>query len=347
MRPATTVITAWETHSPLGCGAEEHTRSARAGVTGHDAGPRVVPGFDVRQVLGAKGTRSMRRATGLAVATTGRLLSRVGLDPDRRTAYTDEEIGLVLATSDNVQAVVDFNRDSWTRARPYDVDPAQAPNLLMNVHAGQCAIRHRLRGPNSTVCGSHLGSLLALNYARRLQQGGHAPAVLCGAVEECSESRSAWAAARTAGSPAPLGEGCVVFLLERSDRVADSRQPLAGVLALEFGFAPHDGAVTTVLADCLRRALDRADVSPGRVGWVAPSAAVDGRGEDERLAVKEVFGQVPLVSGAHDALGDTESVSAAFRIVDLLTDPDVVDGVAAVTATDAEGRVGCALLRIR
>ncbi|NUT49825.1 MAG: 3-oxoacyl-ACP synthase, partial [Saccharothrix sp.] len=255
MRPATTFITAWDTYSPLGCGAEEHTRNARAGAAGHEPGPREVPGFDVRQVLGAKGTRSMRRATGLAVATTGRLLSRVGLDPDRRTAYTDEEIGLVLATSDNVQALVEFNRDSLTRARPYDVDPAQAPNLLMNVHAGQCAIRHRLRGPNTTVCGAHLGSLLALNYARRLQQGGHTPAMLCGAVEECSDARAAYATARTAGSRVPPGEGCVVFLLERGDRVSAARPPLAEVLALEFGFAPHDGAVGAVLAECLRRAL--------------------------------------------------------------------------------------------
>ncbi|NUT46230.1 MAG: 3-oxoacyl-ACP synthase, partial [Saccharothrix sp.] len=81
-------------------------------------------------------------------------------------------------------------------------------------------------------------------------------------------------------------------------------------------------------------------------GWVSPSAAVDGRGDGEKLAVEEVFGQVPLVPGTRDAVGDTEAVSAAFQIVDLLSDPDVTDGVAAVTTTDAEGRVGCALLRI-
>ncbi|GAB3804911.1 beta-ketoacyl synthase N-terminal-like domain-containing protein [Micromonospora zhanjiangensis] len=346
MTAARAVITGWETHSPLGHGADAHTRAAAFAVRRDDA-PRRVPDFEVRRVLGTKGTRSMCRASGLAVATSGRLLTRFALDQQRRAGYPDDDLGLVLATSDNVRTIVDFNRDSWTGARPYDVDPAQLPVTLMNVHAGQCAIWHRLRGPNSTICGSHVGSLLALRYAGRLLRRGRARAMLCGAVEEDSEARSAYAAARAAPGPRrPPGEGCVVFLVESADRVVPERPVLAELLTVEFGFAPRDGAVRAALAACLSRALTRTGVPAERISAVVPSPAVDARGDEEQLAIKAVLGEVPVVSSVHDALGDTDAVAAAFQIVQLLTDPALAGRVAAVTATDAEGRVGCALLRM-
>lgn len=356
MNATGTVITGWETHSPLGHGADAHARAAalaapRAAASPDaafpDAAPRRVPDFDVRRVLGPKGTRSMCRASGFAVATAGRLLTRFALDRQQRAGHADDELGLVLATSDNVQTLVDFNRDSWTRSRPYDVDPAQMPGTLMNVHAGQCAIWHRLRGPNSTICGSHLGSLLALRYTGRLLRRGHARAVLCGGVEEYSEARAAYSAARAASGPRrPPGEGCVIFLVESADQVTPERPVLAELLAVEFGFAPRDGAVPAALADCLSRALSRAGVPAERISAVVPSPALDARSGEEQLAIKAVLGEVPLVSAAHDALGDTDAVSAAFQIVQLLIDPSLAGQVAAVTATDAEGRVGCALLRM-
>nr|WP_269440689.1 beta-ketoacyl synthase N-terminal-like domain-containing protein [Micromonospora tarapacensis] len=333
---------------PLAAGARRRRAHPRRGARhAPRRRPRQVPDFEVRQVLGPKGTRSMCRASGLAVATTGRLLTRFALDRQHRAGHTDDDLGLVLATSDNVQTVVNFNRDSWTRSRPYDVDPAQLPVSLMNVHAGQCAIWHRLRGPNSTICGSHLGSLLALRYTGRLLRRGHARAVLCGAVEEYSEARAAYAAARAAPGPRrPPGEGCVIFLVESADQVAPERPVLAELLTVEFGFAPRDNAVRAALAGCLSRALTRAGVPADRIGAVVPSPALDARGGEEQLAIKAVLGEVPVLSATHDALGDTDSVAAAFQIVRLLTDPALAGQIAAVTATDAEGRVGCALLRM-
>jgi 3-oxoacyl-[acyl-carrier-protein] synthase II len=346
MNATRAVITGWETHSPLGHRVDPHAIAAALVARRGDA-PRRVPDFEVRRVLGAKGTRSMCRATGLTIATTGRLLTRFALDRQHRAGHADDELGLVLATSDNVQTVVDFNRDSWTASRPYGVDPARLPVTLMNVHAGQSAMWHRLRGPNSTISGSHLGSLLALRYTGRLLRRGHARVVLCGAVEEDSETRAAYAAARAVpGSRRPLGEGCVIFLVESADRLAPERPALAELLAVEFGFASSEGAVRAALAGCLSRALARTGVPADRISAVVPSPAVDARGGEEQLAIKAVLGEVPVVSAIHDALGDTDAVAAAFQIVGLLTDPALAGRIAAVTATDAEGRVGCALLRM-
>ncbi|HKT01675.1 MAG TPA: beta-ketoacyl synthase N-terminal-like domain-containing protein [Rugosimonospora sp.] len=340
------VITAWETRSPVGHSAEAHAAGLGTGAPAGD-GPRVVPGFEVRQVLGPRGTRSMCRATGLAVATTGQLLAGAGLGTDRRAGYADEQLGLVLATSDNVQTLFEFNRDTWTRSRPYDVEPAQVPVLLMNVHASQCAIWHRLKGPNSTVCGGHLGSLLALGYATRMQRRGHAPAVLCGGVEEYSAARAAVAAADPGAGPyRPLGEGCAVFLLEDGDALAGTRPVLGEVLAVEFGFAPYPGGVQPVLAGCLRAALAKAGVPAARVAAVAPSPVPGAPGVAERSAITEVFGDVRLATASLDALGDTHAVSAAFQVVELLADRALAGRTAVVTGADTEGRVGCAVLAI-
>ena len=71
----TPVITAWETYSPLGHGALAHAGGLRA--AGRSAQARsAVRDFDVREILGRAGTRSMDRAAGLAVTTTRRLLER-------------------------------------------------------------------------------------------------------------------------------------------------------------------------------------------------------------------------------------------------------------------------------
>ncbi|MCM6773177.1 hypothetical protein NDR87_03990 [Nocardia sp. CDC159] len=339
-----TVITAWDTHSPLGRTAEDHARSLRRGMAAA-AGPRRVVDFDIREALGKKGTRSMDRATGLAVATVGQLLERNGLGRQVRAADSDAEIGLVLGTSDSVQALVDFTRDTWTRAKPYDVEPAKIPVNLMNFHAGQCAIWHRLKGPNSTICGSHVGTLLALNYARRLRSNGHAHTVICGAVEECSSARATYEAARAGDEPRrEAGEGCVVFLLESADIVGAGRAPLAELLAIEFGVYAPD-ALRTALSDCLRRALLRAGVEARDVRMVAPSPNVGERGDNELDAIADVFGDVALASAGVDALGDTRAVSAGFQLVELLVDAGEPGRIAAVTSTDDEGRVGCALIR--
>lgn len=211
---AAPVITAWETYSPLGHGAQAHAEGLRAvglAAGGSAAAPRsVVRDFDVRETLGRTGTRSMDRAAGLAVTTTRRLLERVGealpgeapLAGALLAGYGSADVGVVLGVSDPVKSVMDFLRDTWTRDKPYDVDPSHVPRTLMNFAAGQCAIWHGVRGPNATICGSHATALLTLNYARRLQRNGHARAVIWGAVEELSDDRAAVESARTSARPA-------------------------------------------------------------------------------------------------------------------------------------------------
>ncbi|WP_326609091.1 3-oxoacyl-ACP synthase [Streptomyces scopuliridis] len=355
------VITAWSAVSPFGMGRSAfadglHEGSETAVLIDRDQWhvpderARLVPDFSPRAALGRKGTRSMDRVTGLAVSAVGALLA----DAERnREVATGERGAIVLGTTTgSVQSMMDFTRDSLTGEQPYFVDPAQMPNTVMNCAAGQCAIWHRIKGPNATIAGGRLAGLLALNYARRLLGAGRAKAVLCGSAEEYSDERAwlEWHARGAEEAPALLGEGAGMLLLEPADGV-DAHHVLAEVLAVESGVF-GEGGPATVLGSCLRRAMDRAGVDPSQVWAAAPCGAAGSLGEQERAVLTEMFGPSVLEEPRNTALfGDASAASASLQIASVLAvaerRPDVVGRVAVVTAVERDGGAGCALLRLR
>ncbi|QKV94783.1 3-oxoacyl-ACP synthase [Streptomyces sp. NA02950] len=376
---AVPVISAWTAVSPLGLSGADFTTGLRSGrKAGTPLDPEewsvpfqeacLVPGFHIRQILGRKGTRSMDRATGLAVTALRALLhgehgehGRHGDEGDNggageRLPGVGEHTGLALGTSTgSAQSIMDFTRDSLVSERPFFVDPARFPNTVMNCAAGQSAIWHGLKGPNTTIAGGRATGLLALQYALRLQRAGRAGPVLCGAVEEFSSARAwlEWHARADEDATAVLGEGAAVWLLEPEAAAAEhGRRALAEVAGLEFGCAPDPDAVRTVLADAIRRLLDRTGVAPGEVRMLADSAAPGAEGAAERSALADAFdGRQPPMISAADLIGDTCAASAAFQIAAVLALAERKDlapgGHALVTSVDRDGVVGAALLRIR
>ena len=361
------VISAWSAISPWGLTTAEFAAGLRA--RRRTAAPLdrtqwtvpvgqacLVPGFDVRTELGRKGTRSMDRATGLAVAAVGRLLAGDGTE---RLPGVSSDAGLVLGTTTgSAQSMMDFTRESLTSTRPYLVDPARFPSTVMNCAAGQAAIWHRLEGPNATVASGRATGLMTLQYALRLHRAGRAATLLCGAVEEFSAARAwlAWHgravdAAEAAGASGPvLGEGAAVWLLEPSEAArAHGRAGLAEPLGLEFGFARDRAAVRPVLAGCLRRLLDRGGLVPADVWLVADSQQADADGEAERAALSDVVGAAGLRVGCMDCIGDTSAASAAFQVAAVLAcaaGMEATGRLALVTSVEAGGVVAAAALRL-
>ncbi|MFC8419600.1 beta-ketoacyl synthase N-terminal-like domain-containing protein [Streptomyces sp. NPDC057236] len=357
------VITAWSALSPFGMGRAAFTEGF--GERRRTAAPldpdqwraagrsaSLVPGFDVRAALGKKGTRSMDRVTGLAVTTVSRLLDD---SPRNRRVATGENAALVLGTTiGSVQSQMDFTRDSFTGEKPFFVDPARFPNAVMNCAAGQSAIWHQLRGPNTTIAGGHAAGLYALNYSRRLLNFGRAQTVLCGGVEEFSHARS-WLDMHTHdpetdGEAVPPGEGCGLFLIERNNPLDPEQPVLAEILAVEMGIA-LDGGVRPALASCLKRAMRRAQVRPEETWALSTSEAPGPSGEQERAAVDEVgAGAAPVRLAQNSLIGDTGAAAAAFQVAAVLAHaegrPEAAGQVALVTSVDRDGAVGCALLRL-
>ncbi|MDK9497251.1 beta-ketoacyl synthase N-terminal-like domain-containing protein [Streptomyces katrae] len=351
------VISGWAVSSPYGLGRRAFAEGllARTAATApvdtakwpvpyEDAG--LIPGFDIKEVLGRKGTRSMDRATGIAVVTVGELLEDFG----RGLAADPEKTGLVLGTSGSVQSIMDFTKDALTGDKPYLVDPARFPNTVMNCPTGQSAIRHTLKGPNVTVSGGSATGLLALNYASRLLRGGHANALLAGAAEEYSVQRARLErVADHGGAEAdPLGEGAALFLLESGDAARDGgRQVLATVLGSRFRAFPESGRAGSALARCVEEVLADAGAAPEDVALVAPGTPAGLLGKQEESALDGVAGERIAV---RPLVGDATAASAAFQLAAVLAHagarPALVDRLALVTAIDRDGTVGATLLRL-
>lgn len=324
-----------------------------------DARACLVPRFDPRTALGRKGTRTMNRVTGLAVAAVGELAARADrLDADRLDAADrapataaielepagseDEPLGggtaLVLGTTTgSVQSMTDFTRASLTGERPFDVDPGLIPNSVLNCAAAQCAIRHRMRAPNTTLAGGRASGLLALAYARRLLLLGRAEAALCGGAEEYSPARSRLEHHSRGGEPALLGEGAALVRVQ----LDDGPDTLASVLALESMVSRPGLDAAEVVATTVRRALDRAGIARSEV-WAASAA---GAGEAERMALARLFGSAALtrVPNTADLLGDTGAAAATFQLLAILIAGRAADEAGDTTAlpdNDAAGRPG-------
>jgi 3-oxoacyl-[acyl-carrier-protein] synthase II len=340
-------VTGWSVVSPLGMGARVFSDGFRDGVSAvrpcQDESSPVrrtaeVPGFAIREVLGRKNTRSMDRATGLAVTTVGMLL-RDGLDT------AGQDIGLVLGTTTgSVQSMMDFTKDSLTQDKPFLVDPARFPNTVMNCAAGQCAIWHGLRGPNATIAGGQTTGLAAMNYAARLHHCGRAETVLCGAVEEFSLQR-AWLEkhARAQEGEPVLGEGCAVFQIESAHAAAQAgRAVLADLLSVTLRV--HNGDPADVLAQSVRTGLTDAGVGSDEVWAVAGDPA-------STAGLDLVFGAgKPWRIDVEAKVADTGAASGAMQLAALLAvaehEREATGKNVLVTSVDRDGAVGCAVLRL-
>jgi 3-oxoacyl-[acyl-carrier-protein] synthase II len=267
------------------------------------------------------------------VSTVGQLLGDCGpeltADPSR--------LGLVLGTgSGSVQSIMDFTRDSLSGEKPFHVDPARFPNTVMNKAAGQSAIWHGIKGPNTTIAGGWLTGLLALSYAVRIYRAGRCDRVLCGAAEEYSVQR-AWLEWHT-GTRAPLGEGGAVFLLESpSSAAAAGRSAVARVLGTRFGAYGVADEAGAALRSCVRGVLADAGAAASDVRVVAPLGA------DEEAALGLAG---PRFVYGRSLFGDTSAAATGLHMAAALAVLETLPSgsLALVTGIDRDGTVGCALL---
>ncbi|WP_037681796.1 beta-ketoacyl synthase N-terminal-like domain-containing protein [Streptomyces cellulosae] len=353
------VLSAWSAISPYGVGnaplrnglAEGRDAVAALDRDLHEVPfqqAALVPDFTAARYVGKKGTRTMDRVTALAVTAVGNLVESVA----EELAARPEQTALVLGTgSGSVQSIMDFTKDSLSGERPYHVEPARFPNTVMNRAAGQSAIWHRIKGPNTTVAGGSLTGLLALSYALRLHRGGHCARVLCGAAEEFSAQRAwlEWHGRADEERETPLGEGAAVFLIEPAeDAAAAGRTALARVGATRFRAYRGTDGPREALTACVRSALDTAGVEPGAIRFVAPL------GGGGKLAAEEEQAVIDALPGVHpewirmrERIGDTSAAATALQLAAVLAtagEQGLGPGEAAlVTGVERDGQVGCAV----
>ncbi|MEM8610947.1 MAG: beta-ketoacyl synthase N-terminal-like domain-containing protein [Cyanobacteria bacterium P01_H01_bin.105] len=365
-------ITSWDIISPAGIGKQSFTNSLQNKQPGlkrvlDNAVNRPpmevysIPEFDTVKFLGTKGTRSIDRTTALAIAAAGMALDN-GQPP---TAPSRERTGVVLGTSTgSLKSIGDFIHEMYVQQKPYFINPACFPNIVLNCAASQTAIRYGLKGINATVSGGQMSMILALRYAFSKIAKGYIDSLITGSVEELSE-QSAWSYyhSQFVNSDEKLapGEGCAMFLLEETQAAyARGVSPVAELLASEVRVYPVLAGETVGapqikgLADCIHKVLEKVNVSPTSIDAVSKlkSCLPDiekVQTESLRLALGEAKPAYDLTVG--DMVGDCFSASGAFQLAALLSLPQIyhlsADCYGLMLSVQADGVVGCVLLKIR
>lgn len=364
-------ITGWAALSPFGVGRQAFMDGYLDGRTGQRSDPeggRVergyrLAGFDPAGQLGTKGTRNLDRMTMMVTATVDLVLA----EHARTLGERRQSVGLVLGTSTgSVASIVEFTKDTFTQSRPYHVNPARFPNTVMNGAAGHAAIWHQLHGLNSTVAAGLVTGLATLRYATRMLRSGHADTLVVGCVEELSAPVGQAVARIRQGSTAPallpgdvpLGEGCVMFLVDTGAAAAEQgRRPLADLVDFESAVALSGDPLelrASSLAGVIRSLLARNRVSPADLWRVSPArGGTPELDRAEETALAEVFGPSPLPEqvAVTSQIGNGYSALGAFQVAAVLTaahrEPgDRPDRPVLITGLGLDGSVAAALITV-
>jgi 3-oxoacyl-[acyl-carrier-protein] synthase II len=212
---------------------------------------------------------------------------------------------------------------------PDRVSPFFLPNVLVDSASGQLAIEFGIKGPNYAVVSACATGSHAVGEGAELIKRGDADLVLAGGTEACihplilagfcamrglaAEDEHPPRASRPFDATRAgfvIGEGACVLILEELER-AQARG--ATVYAEVIGYGASNDAhhmaqpepEATGVADMMRRALERAEVTPDRVGYVNAHGTSTPLGDAaETRALKDVFGE-----HAYDlAVSSTKSV---------------------------------------
>lgn len=315
--------------------------------------------FNVRALLGRKGTSFLDRRSALAMVACGEALESSGLGVDDGNRH---RVGIALGTTcGSFKSMSDFNLQTHIERKPYLVDPAQFPNTVLNCAAGQTAIRFGLKGVNATLAGGPLAFLTTLAYAQNALRRGYGDVIITGAVEELTP-HNAWSThlCRNHRPEVPPGEGAAMFVLESEEGAAAAgRRPIARIESVVIAFCPggqRGGRLRKSLAECVSRAIAAAHVEAAAIQLVAtcacdPEASQDNDSPIEAAALADALGgrEYELID-VTSLLGDCQAATGALQMAALLcrgaAAVDRLTPLALLTGWTHDGGVGAAVVRV-
>jgi 3-oxoacyl-[acyl-carrier-protein] synthase II len=334
------VVTAAGVISPTGAGVEKF---ACALFSGRSAGatserfPGVtvaeITGFQPEVWLGNKGIRVLDRSARLLSVAAHMALSAAGFSQEA-AEVSDPQLGLVCGTVfGSVHSITGFDWSGLVDG-PAWVNPMEFPNTVINAPAGQAAIKHRLRGVNSTVCAGLASGLQAIQYAADALRFGRARALLAGGVEElCEESvlgLRKTGALSVSGRACPFsaerdgvvpGEGSALWMLETQE-AAESRGRAPWLEICGFGSTQAAHSINSFdvrgngAAEAMQQALAESGIGPSDVSCIVASASGSRGGDEMEIrAIERVFGRrladIP-VCAPKGAFGEAMGASGAL-----------------------------------
>jgi len=297
--------------------------------------------FEPQKYLKGRPLRPLDRSSQLASAACGLALESSGWNSERRGA---NDLAVILGTMfAGMHNIGDFDRTAITSG-PASVSPMAFANTVINAAAGQTAIWHNMRGPNTTVAAGSISGISAVGHGVDLIRYKGSKAVLAGGVDELSvESFCGFSEARllctnhaSAELPIPfeqcrngfaLGEGAGFLVLEEAeDAVKRGANVMAEIKGYATAFDPSQGKDRELAVRALSRtmsaALKRSGMTADEIDFVSASANGSVVGDSQELAaLASVFGEraetLPITaikSGIGEALAASGPAQIAASI---------------------------------
>ncbi len=337
------VVTGTGVIASVGVGATAFEEALWAGATGVKQSDRIaghtfadVGEFDPKPWLGNKGVRVLDRGTRLLCIAAQMALTETGLSQEG-AEQGDADLGMICGTMfGGIHSIASFDWVGITDG-PSLVSPLEFPNTVINAPAGQAAIKHKLRGVNSTICSGLASGLYAIDYAAEFLRLGRAKYLLAGGMEEvCEEAAEGFkrlGLTSPSGTPRPFangrdgtvaGEGAGLWILE-SEETAKARGAKPILEILGFG-AAHDASTSPGYqlsgqgaTMAMQHALEYSGISADQIACVVASANGSPAGDEmEASALANVFGarlpEIP-VCAPKGSLGECMGGSGALGAI--------------------------------
>ena len=306
-----------------------------------------VDDFDISVYMNAKDARRYDTFVQYGVAAAAQALQQAGfltelqaspvvnVDADRIGVIIGSGIGGITTIEENA---VKLNNDS-----PRKISPFFVPSAIVNMAAGQVAIRHGIKGLNLATSTACTTATHAIGLAARLIAYGDADVIVAGGCEKASSQLgiggfSAMQALSTrndeptkASRPFDkdrdgfvLGDGAGVIVLES---LAHAKARGATILAEFIGFGMSDDASHITAppdngegaAAAMRHALTDAGINAEEVGYINTHGTSTPAGDvAESRAIAGIFGKNMVVSSTKSMtghlLGAAGGIEAIFTI---------------------------------
>lgn len=286
-----------------------------------------VSGLDIAQHINAKEMRRIDRFIQFALIAAEEAINQAGWRP--KNEAESERTATMIASGIGgfpaiAQAVRKVEQEGVDRLSPFTI-----PSFLVNLAAGQVALKYQFKGPLGAPVTACAAGVQAIGDAARLIHANEADIVICGGAEACIDkvSLGGFAAAkalstRYADSPAlasrpfdqdrdgfVMGEGAGILVIESYEHaMARGATPIAELVgygttsdAYHITSSPEDGAGA---ARAMTIALNQAGLAPAAIDHINAHATSTPVGDASELAaLKRVFG----IQDASPAISATKS----------------------------------------
>src|SRR5262245_10430539 len=318
------VVTGIGLVTPLGIGTDETWRNAVSGTSGiapitlFDASRYTtrfageVKGFEPADWMDKKDVKKCGRFIQLALAATTTAVTASGLEISPENA---DRIGVAIGSGIGGFEVIEREHRMLLERGPERVSPFFIVASLVNLAAGQVAVRLGAKGPNSAVATACTTGAHAIGDAFRLIQNGYADAMIAGGAEAAVTPLgiAGFAAMRALSTrnEAPerasrpwdrdrdgfvVGEGAGVLVLEERELAARRRAPMLAEL-VGYGMTADAHHVTAPpddgegVARVMVAALADAGLKPADIQHLNAHATSTPLGDRaEATAIARVFG---------------------------------------------------------